>query len=70
MAQKEQIEAAFGSALEWQELPEGEGCRVRYVLDGGYKSPQENWPKIYEDLVNVMVRLDNAMRPRVAQLAF
>lgn len=69
-AQKEQIESAFGAELDWQELPEGEGCRVRYVIDGGYKSPQEDWPKIYADLVDAMVRLDNAMRQRVAQLAY
>lgn len=70
IAQKDFIESAFGAPLDWQELPEGEGSRIRYVVDGGYKSPQEDWPKIYEDLVNAMVRLDSAMRPRVAQLAY
>jgi hypothetical protein len=68
--QKEQIEAAFGSPLEWQELPEGEGCRIRYIVDGGYKSPQEDWPKIYEHMVDAMVRLDHTMRARVAQLVY
>jgi hypothetical protein len=70
VTQKEQIEAAFGASLDWQELPEGEGCRIRYIVDGGYKSPEEDWPKIYADLVNAMVRLDNAMRPRVTQLTY
>lgn len=28
-AQKIAIEADFGAPLEWQELPEGEGCRIR-----------------------------------------
>lgn len=40
-SQKPAIEADFGAALDWQELPEGEGCRIRYVLDGGYKSPPD-----------------------------
>jgi hypothetical protein len=70
VAQKEQIEAAFGGSLDWQELPEGEGCRIRHVVDGGYKSPQEDWPKIHADLVDAMVRLDTAMRPRVTQLSY
>ena len=70
MAQKEQIEEAFGAPLDWQELPEGEGCRIRHIIDGGYKSPQEDWPKIHQDMVNWMVRLDQAMRHRVAQLTY
>ena len=70
MAQKEQIEEAFGAPLDWQELPEGEGCRIRHIIDGGYKSPQEDWPKIHQDMVNWMVRLDHAMRHRVAQLTY
>jgi hypothetical protein len=43
-AQKEAIEADFGGQLDWQELPEGEGCRIRCVIEGGYKSPPEQWP--------------------------
>jgi Domain of unknown function (DUF4268) len=37
--QKAAIEADFGGQLGWQELPEGEGCRIRCVIEGGYKSP-------------------------------
>ena len=33
-AQKVAIEADFGAPLDWQELPAGEGCRIRYVVDG------------------------------------
>lgn len=70
LAQKDQIQTAFGAPLDWQELPEGEGCRIRHVLDGGYKSPLEDWPKIHERLVDAMVRLDSAMRSRIAQLVY
>lgn len=67
-AQKPGIESDFGAALDWQELPGGEGCRIRYVNDGGYKSPQEQWPTIHAGMAGAMVRLDQAMRQRVAQL--
>lgn len=67
-AQKAAIESDFGAQLDWQELPEGEGCRIRYVVDGGYKSPQEQWPTIHANLADAMVRLEKAMRQRVAQL--
>jgi hypothetical protein len=68
--QKVAIEADFGAPLDWQELPQGEGSRIRYVVDGGYKSPPERWPTIHEAMVNAMVRLDKAMRRRVAQLSY
>ncbi len=69
-AHKAAIETDFGAALDWQELPEGEGCRIRYLIDGGYKSPVEQWPNIHAQLVDAMVRLDKAMRQRVAQLNY
>ncbi len=69
-AQRPSIEADFGAPLDWQELPEGEGCRIRYIVDGGYKSPMDQWPTIYANMVDAMVRLDKAMRNRVAQLTY
>jgi len=67
-AQKSDIQTDFSDALDWQELPEGEGCRIRYVIEGGYKSPPEQWPAIQEKLADAMVRLDKTMRARVAKL--
>jgi hypothetical protein len=67
-AQKDAIEADFGGQLDWQELPEREGCRIRCLLEGGYRSPQEQWQTIISSLVNAMVRIDKAMRARVANL--
>jgi Domain of unknown function (DUF4268) len=66
--QKCNIEKEFGSSLEWQELPKGDGSRIRYVIDGGYKSPPDQWSSIHDRLVDAMVRLDGAMRSRVAKL--
>ena len=67
---KAEIEAEFGGPLEWQELPEGDGCRIRYIVPGGYRSPSDQWPGIYEALVDAMIRLDKALRGRVASLTF
>lgn len=69
-AHKTPIESDFGAPLDWQELPEGEGSRIRDVIDGGYKSPVEQWPSIHSNMVDAMVRLDKAMRLRVAQLNY
>jgi hypothetical protein len=68
-AHKAEIEREFGEPLEWQELPESVGCRIRKVIQGGYRSPLESWPKLHEQLVDAMIRLDKVMRPHVQRLA-
>jgi hypothetical protein len=40
-SQKDSIENVFGGKLDWQEFPEGVGCLVRFVTEGGYRSPPE-----------------------------
>ena len=67
-SKREAIEADFGASLDWQQLPDADGCRVRFVVDGGYKSPQDQWPDIYAKLADAMVKLDKAMRGQVARL--
>lgn len=65
---KAAVETEFGHPLEWQELEDGDGCRIRYVVQGGYKSPQDQWPSINIALVDAMIKLDAALRGRVAAL--
>lgn len=70
LAQREAIEADFGGELEWLELPEVRGCRVRYLVPGGYRSPADQWPAIHAKLTDAMIRLDGAFRTRIARLEF
>ena len=63
-----EIESTFGEPLDWQELPQSAGCRIRKVIDGGYRSPEERWPDIQHALVDAMIRLDRAMRHHVQKL--
>lgn len=68
-AHQEKIEQAFGSDLEWQDLPDSRACRIRKVLAGGYRSPEAEWPAIHEQLVDRMIKLNEALRPYVPDLA-
>jgi hypothetical protein len=68
--QRAAIEQQFGSSMEWQRLDEGAGCRVRFVIDGGYRSPASEWPNIFARLVDAMRRLDAAMRQRIRDLTY
>jgi Domain of unknown function (DUF4268) len=61
------IEAAFGEELEWQDLPDSRACRIRKVFPGGDRSPETEWPKIHELLVDNMIRM--ALRPYVHKLS-
>jgi hypothetical protein len=62
------IESVFGGPLVWLEKEGVRQCRVFHQLDGGYRSPETEWPAIQDRLIDAMIRLDCAMRPRVAQL--
>ncbi|TPK99034.1 MULTISPECIES: DUF4268 domain-containing protein [unclassified Mesorhizobium] len=68
LKQRAEIEGDFGAGLDWQELPESDGCLIRHVMPGGYKSPTDQWPEINERMTDAMIRLDKALRARVAAL--
>lgn len=67
-AQKSEIEHVFGSDLEWMPIENKDGCRIRHVVDGGWKTSPDALPETYEKLVSAMIRLDKAFRARVAAL--
>jgi hypothetical protein len=68
LAQKDEIEKTFGGLLEWERLPDGRACRIRYDIQGGIRSPADDWPRIHEAMIDSMLRLDRATRQRIAKL--
>ncbi len=66
--QREAIEREFGASLGWERLPEGVGCRIRYDMSGGYRSPPDDWPPIQDAMIDAMLRLDKATRQRIAAI--
>lgn len=66
-ADQAQIEQAFGEPLDWQELPNRSGCRIRKVYPGGYRSPAEEWPALHRTLVAAMIRLHGAFAGRTGR---
>lgn len=65
---KAEIEAAFGAALDWQRLDGKRGCRIRVDCDGGYRSPESEWPELQDNIVAAMNRLELAIRPHLRGL--
>jgi hypothetical protein len=68
-AQQAAIEAAFGAALDWQELPNKTGCRICFDYnDGGWKAPEADWPTIQDWLTTHAIKLEKALKGPVAAL--
>lgn len=65
---REAIEAAFGVPLTWQEKEGVRQCRVYHPVAGGYRSAEAEWPRIQDEMIDAMIRLDAALRQRVLAL--
>jgi hypothetical protein len=62
------IEDEFGGDLVWKRDERQRGTLIGAVVEGGYRSNREDWPKVQQALVEAMVRLERVMRPRLSQL--
>jgi hypothetical protein len=68
MNDRSSIEAAFPFPVEWQRLEGRRACRIKSVVDGGYRNPEDDWPKIQNELVDRMTVLEKALRPSLDKL--
>jgi hypothetical protein len=62
---KPEIEEAFGGPLEWYSREDVRLRRIRVGHDGGYRDEEETWPMIQDGMVEVMIRIEKALRPFV-----
>tara|TARA_R110002051_G_scaffold324239_1_gene420626 strand:+ start:5985 stop:6956 length:972 start_codon:yes stop_codon:yes gene_type:complete len=67
-AHKNEIESAFGANLSWEALEAKRACRIKYAIDGGYKSAESDWQRIQAAQVDAMNRLHKALAPFIREL--
>lgn len=67
--QKATIERDFGGPLDWQELPGRIGSRICYDFDGGWSTPEGEWPSLQEKMIDGMQRLERALREPIRRLS-
>lgn len=67
-AHKVEIEKSFGGSLSWEGLDGKRACRIRALLQGGYRAPQDQWDDIQAPLVDAMNRLEQALKPFLKKL--
>lgn len=64
-----EVDAAFGGALLWEGMEGKRACVIRATLrDGGYKSPDEDWPRLQDEQIDAMMRLERALKPFILKL--
>ncbi len=66
--QRGQIENAFGGQLDWQDLPGKIECRICSDLDGGWRTPEFDWPNLQDMMIDTAVRLEKALRQPIDSL--
>lgn len=64
-ADREEIKREFGGSLSWERLEGKRACRVRASLEGGYGSPEGEWPAIHNQMTSAMNRLVRAIKPHL-----
>ena len=64
---KDKIESELSFQLDWQELPKGQDCRIRYFTDGDIKN-RETWNISFGWLKDKTEIFHKVFSPRVKQL--
>ncbi len=67
-AQKKTIEDKFGGPLAWDELPGRRGCRIYTGFSGGWKSPESEWPTMQDCIIDLLIRLETALKKPIQEL--
>jgi hypothetical protein len=69
MQDRENVEKAFGEALDWQRLEGKRACRIKKETTlGGYRNPEDKWQQIIGWMVDAMIRLERALGSYVVKL--
>ena len=68
LVKKQQIEEAFGGKLIWNSAEGVQMCRIQFDITGGGYSDEDDWPRIHDELIDVMISLERALRPHIAKL--
>ena len=65
---KVEIETKFADELDWQRLENKRACRICKTIEKGGYHDEEKWQEIFEEMIDTMIRLDNALRPHIMKL--
>jgi hypothetical protein len=67
-AQKDAIEREVGGTLEWLRLDDKRACRIQKRFTNGGLADPETWPQLQDEMIDAMIKLDKALRGRLAEV--
>lgn len=68
LAERADLEKRFGAPLIWEPVGRSRGAKVNFVLEGGYRTAEDEWDQIQTRQVDAMGRLRAALGPAVKRL--
>ncbi|HEX8084860.1 MAG TPA: DUF4268 domain-containing protein [Solirubrobacteraceae bacterium] len=63
-----EVEAEFGGSLNWERLEGRKKCAIGVTLEVGGRRDEDRWPVIQDAMLETMLRLERALRPRIQAL--
>ena len=67
-AQREQLEQQLGFALDWQELPEAQACRIASWRPNSPLEEEGSWSEYLDWFVERLVKMNTVFRPAIQAL--
>lgn len=67
-AQREQLEQQLGFALDWQELPEAQACRIASWRPNSPLEEEASWSEYLDWFVERLVKMNAVFRPAIQAL--
>ena len=67
-AQREQLEQQLGFALDWQELPEAQACRIASWRPNSPLEEEGSWSEYLDWYVERLVKMNTVFRPAIQAL--
>ena len=65
---RKKIESQFGEPLIWDKVDGRRICRIKSIGQLGGLKDTELWPKIQEDMIDRMIRLEKALKPVISAI--
>ncbi|NPE28645.1 DUF4268 domain-containing protein [Methanococcoides sp. SA1] len=65
---KDTIENSFGEALIWDCVGGRKSCRIKFELNKSGLKDKDNWVTLQTNMIDAMIRLENAMRDEIKVL--
>lgn len=67
-ASRAEIERDFGDQLSWERLDDRRACRICKRFDYAALNDPDKWAQLQQDMINAMIRLENALKKHIKAL--